>query len=161
MGGAKGLGMDAIVFGVKRANAVLQHRLVGAMLKSCALTPARFDLMFVTFRNGPMSQRQLRSALGVSRPTVSRMLSALERLHFVARSAFTRGRTRVSVALTDLGRAVLRHAVHRLMRKRVVRRTLDRLFDFTARCDFESYCGMVRRALRDSAYDFYPWHPDD
>jgi DNA-binding MarR family transcriptional regulator len=151
--------VDAIVFGMKRASAVMQYRFLAPLLRDCALTPARFDLMF-GLRKGRVLQSELRRELGVSRPTVSRMLASLEGLGFVNRWPEKRGRTR-SVLLTQLGRAVLRHALHRIMRKKIVRRVLDALFDFERRCLLEGYCHAIQKRFGDSASFFYPWHPDD
>lgn len=92
------------------------------------LTPARFDLMFVLFTarmrhpdmytpETPVTQKEIRRALGVSRETVSHMLKSLEDKGFIRRKPSDRrhgrdgrdGRTR-TVELTDVGRAVIRRA---------------------------------------------------
>jgi len=133
------------------------------------LTPARFDLLFALkepHENGfSVLQSELRAKLGVSRPTVSRMLASLERLGFVRRDerAYTR-----RVYLTRLGRYVVRRAAKRVYHSgfafREVRRAIrlgPPLLDFMARADLESLLNKMRRTFRDSATLYYRWHPDD
>jgi DNA-binding MarR family transcriptional regulator len=152
--------MDAIPFGLKRASLVLQHRLVGKLLRPCALTPARFDLMFLLRKHVLMRQKDLRRMLDVARSTVSRMLRSLEEIGYVVRSRyFARGGTR-SVRLSELGRRVLRHAVRCIMRRKLVRRPLDRILRFMDRWDLDAYCGWIRVAFGDPLLYLYPWHPD-
>jgi DNA-binding MarR family transcriptional regulator len=77
------------------------------------LTPARFDLMYAIYRSyeGWMTQATLRRALGVSAPTVSRMLRSLEELGLVFRTRARRDRRTREVMLTHEGRARVR-AIH-------------------------------------------------
>jgi DNA-binding MarR family transcriptional regulator len=153
--------MDGVAYTLKRASLVVQHRLIGKVLRPCALTPARFDLMFLVHTRCSMMQRDVRRVLDVARSTVSRMLRSLEELGFVVRTRRrARGQTRI-VRLSELGRMVLRHAMRRIMRRRLVRRALDRILSFDARCDIDACCAGVRRAFGDPRLDFYPWHPDD
>ncbi len=154
--------MDAIVFGVKRAHWVLHHRLVGKLLKPCALTPSRFDAMYLLFerRTNFLTQAELRRKLGIARGTISRTLRELERLDFVSRSSARNGATR-RVRLTELGRYLLRNAMRRIFRPRLVRRVLDHIMKFHERETLERLLRNIRNALADSSADFYPWHPDD
>jgi len=84
MGGALGVGMHAMLFGLKRGYyGALRYarRTLGAF----GVTPARFDLMFALRENGWHLQSELRRILGVAGPTVSRMLKSLEGLGLVGR----------------------------------------------------------------------------
>ena len=55
-----------------------------------------------------MTQRELRKALGVSGPTVSRMLGSLEELGLVEREVSDLDRRERYVMLTNAGRALRR-----------------------------------------------------
>jgi DNA-binding MarR family transcriptional regulator len=106
--------MNAIFFGLKRAfHGTL--RVTRRMLTRIGLTAARFDMLYALprekrFVGEGMWQSALRRQLGVSRPTVSRMLASLEELGLVLRRADSKDRRQVFVALTDAGRALLRAA---------------------------------------------------
>ena len=91
--------MNAVFFGLKRAHQSTL-RITRPMLHAMGLTAARFDMLFVLLespegrgwtlgrRPGPNSgllQSRLRKILGVSRPTVSRMLASLEELGILVR----------------------------------------------------------------------------
>lgn len=66
------------------------------------VTPARYDVLHLLFRRGAMAQKALREALGVVKSTLSELLTMMERLGLVERSARRRaGRT---VTLTNEGR---------------------------------------------------------
>jgi DNA-binding MarR family transcriptional regulator len=86
--------MHVLFFQMKRAyhsTLRLGHRLLSAF----GLTPARFDLLYVIMHRRwgarrsegarRITQREIRNVLGVSAPTVSRMLDALEDLGLVRR----------------------------------------------------------------------------
>src|SRR5580698_10099851 len=99
--------MDATFFNLKRAfHGTL--RITRASLARLGLTAARFDLLhalpheFRKFERG-MRQSSLRGQLGVSRPTVSRMLASLERLGLIARKRDLFDRRQLVVALTRRG----------------------------------------------------------
>jgi DNA-binding MarR family transcriptional regulator len=100
-----GAGMDGLVFHLKRAWQSVLYRFCVGEVAPFGLTPARFDMMTAIGSNG-VTQARLRMLLGVSRPVVSRMLAALEKLGFVVRGARALGRTR-SVELTAEGIARL------------------------------------------------------
>ena len=70
-----------------------------------ALTPARFDVLFVLSERGRMMQRTLRRVLNVVGSTMSEMLGDLEKRGFVARGP--RSRAGRSVELTKAGDAAL------------------------------------------------------
>ena len=73
-------------------------------LRKYRLTPARFDMMCVIdgYEHEGIPQRNLQYLLGVSGPTVSRMLQSLEVLGFVERERMRDGRC-LRVRITDLG----------------------------------------------------------
>jgi DNA-binding MarR family transcriptional regulator len=81
--------MNANFFGLKRAfHGTL--RITRASLTKPGLTAARFDMLYALPRDSQrfeqgMWQSDLRRQIGVSRPTVSRMLGSLEQLGLVCR----------------------------------------------------------------------------
>jgi DNA-binding MarR family transcriptional regulator len=80
--------MHAVFFGVKRIHHEVVHRVTRPLLEAtdCELTPARFDLMrIVSLRPHGVHQGTLLWLLGVSPPTVSRMLKSLEELGMITR----------------------------------------------------------------------------
>jgi DNA-binding MarR family transcriptional regulator len=105
--------VNAILFGMKRAH----HGALNFMrplLTHLGLTAARFDLLYalpqrVGSYNG-LRQSTLRRRLGVSRPTVSRMLASLEELGLVRREREERDRRQISVSLTQRGFDLIRRA---------------------------------------------------
>jgi DNA-binding MarR family transcriptional regulator len=103
--GALAGGMNAIFFGLKRAfHSTL--RVTRRMLTRLGLTAARFDMLHALPRERRyvgegMRQSELRRQLGVSRPTVSRMLASLEELGLVLRKPDSKDRRQVFVALTE------------------------------------------------------------
>ncbi len=160
-----GSGMDAILFGVKRAHMAFEHRLAARLLAPWGLTPARFDLLHVihdVYVGKP--QARLRRILGIAGTTLGRMLKSLEALALVERDPFRRGRRRYA-RLTDRGRFVLRHATRKT--RKHVRRRVDAMYtsspatSFEDRENLEWLCRTIRTRLGDSATLHYPWHPDD
>jgi len=78
------------------------------------VTPARADMLYAIFRvpvadylgaagRGALTQSDLRRELGVSAPTVSRMVRSLEALGFVKRTRSSHDRRTLDVSLTDFG----------------------------------------------------------
>jgi DNA-binding MarR family transcriptional regulator len=115
--------MHALNFRLKRAfQSTL--RIARPALRPFGLTPARFDLLYAIqgenhsrkLRDPPsMWQSALRRALGVTAPTVSRMLRSLEELGLVRRwRDFNDTRQRV-VELTRDGYALLLATMEELM----------------------------------------------
>ena len=171
--------MNAITFATKRAfHAFL--RITRKPLLGCSpgLTAARFDLMYVLWKgegskffwNGTVSQRDLRRALGVSPPVVSRMLRALEQLGWVTRSRGQADRRQRKVTLTEAGLACIRGAYQTL------RRAVDKLVDvaicfgrhrdrdrrFVHMATLESYLLTLGKGWGDTAQLYFGWgHPDD
>lgn len=90
-------------FGVKRVHLEVVHRVARRVLQGSGLTAARFDLMRVVHAWPGISQRKLQWLLGVSAPTVSRMLKALEGRGLVLRTRDTRDRRRLLLKATPAG----------------------------------------------------------
>jgi DNA-binding MarR family transcriptional regulator len=105
--------MNSIFFGLKRAYLGTQ-RGIREPLRKMGLTPARHD-MLATLRKfalqvPPLRQREVRTSLGVSGPTVSRMLKALEKLGLVRREKDPEDRRHRLVRITPSGNAALDRA---------------------------------------------------
>ncbi len=164
--------MNVILFGLKRAfqcSIRFTRSLVGAF----GLTAARFDMLHAIKRSYQFSIRQseLRRTLGVSAPTVSRMLGSLEKLGLVTRARPSRDTRQRIVTLTAVGVACMRRAFKSIVRRRVVRTAYDKVLTvgllgepgarFTETCNAESVCDRIRRGFGDTSTLNYPWHPDD
>jgi DNA-binding MarR family transcriptional regulator len=105
--------MNYYFFAMKRAfHATL--RISRDVAAGFGVTPARADMLYAIFREplatyagpagrGSLTQRQLREKLGVSAPTVSRMVRSLEALGFVKRRPSIHDGRTLDVSLTDLG----------------------------------------------------------
>ena len=105
--------MNFYFFSLKRSfHAAL--RATRGLAAAFGLTPARADMLYAIFRvpvpsyedaagRGALTQRQLRTELGVSAPTVSRMVRSLEALGFVTRHRSLRDGRTVDIRLTDDG----------------------------------------------------------
>ena len=106
--------MHAVFFGVKRIHLEVVHRVTRPLLEAtdCELTPARFDMMrIVSLRPQGVQQATLRWLLGVSPPTVSRMLKSLEELGMITRRRLASdGRCR-DVHITKKGVAAVKMAL--------------------------------------------------
>lgn len=164
------------MFGLKRAyHATL--RLGRFICKRFAggLTPARLDMLYAIHENAmnTITQMRLRRVLGVSRPTVSRMLKSLEDLGWVERGPgpYRDTRTR-KVRLTTRGSALLKRVLEEVLATAVVKFVVDTSLTM-GRVWSEATCllerdrteGILRRIRGDfgdvSSLN-YPWdHPDD
>jgi DNA-binding MarR family transcriptional regulator len=180
--------MNAIFFGLKRAyHGTL--RVTRRGLSRIGLTAARFDMLHALphggFRAGKGTlQSLLRRRLGVSRPTVSRMLASLEELGLVTRKRHPLDRRQVFVALTLAGRRLLRRAKRAFVDSGYVQLAVDSALGAessqgwsrdrwrTNRWYDDSHClvamdtldeilGNVRHEFGDFATLSYLWHPDD
>jgi DNA-binding MarR family transcriptional regulator len=103
--------MQDVFFSMKRA---FQGSLSVArvLLKPFGLTPARFDMMRALAQvDYGMMQSDLRRQLGVSAPTVSRMLRSLEELGLVWRKPARFFKQQKRVYLTERGSAVVLRAI--------------------------------------------------
>jgi DNA-binding MarR family transcriptional regulator len=167
--------MHALFFGMKRAfHGTL--RILRKPLKGYGLTAARFDLLFVLSSSCSQSARQsmLRRELGVTAPTVTRMVKSLEALGLVSTKRDSFDRRQRIVQLTKTGLDRIRAAIECFIQGRVAKRILDRALGrhglrghsrghaiFLRMCDFEHLLGCIREMCGDSAKLHYPWHPDD
>src|ERR1700690_420636 len=116
--------MDPVLFGAKRAYyaTVAYGRKV---LAEFGLTPARFEVMRLLLKFME-SETDLRKQLGLARSTLSRMLSVLEGLGWVAReTSRSDHRTRIC-RLTPEGELKVREVVHSAIRSNVVRDDVNR-----------------------------------
>jgi DNA-binding MarR family transcriptional regulator len=163
--------MNAIFFGAKRAfQATL--RITRPWLTRLGLTAARFDLLTAVWRHPcGLLQRDLRPMLGVTAPTISRMLRSLEQLGLVRRQRIHTDRRQVHVALTAAGLASIRRATRLFIDSGAAQLAVDCALTGEHFAD-ESCCMMemagaewllerLRTAFRDVAHLYYPWHPDD
>lgn len=130
MGVAVARRMNALFFAARRADlAILAYG--RRLLASHGLTPARFDTLYVILRAGKCgsrSQTDIKSSLGVSAPTISRMLKSLADLGLIRR--FRIGRFR-RASLTPLGRAAMRRAIIDV--KKPLDRAVPEVFDAAKR----------------------------
>jgi DNA-binding MarR family transcriptional regulator len=74
------------------------------------LSPARFSLMAALCHHGPQRVGELAEREGVSQPTISRLVTTLEREGLVARRADEADRRGSFTELTPAGRALVRWA---------------------------------------------------
>jgi DNA-binding MarR family transcriptional regulator len=163
--------MNQIFFGLKRAHhGVL--RITRPWLARLGLTPARFDLLYALQRSEwGVSQRSLRGILGVSAPTVCRMLASLEELGLVRREPLSGYRRLRRVRLTEEGQRRIRRAIRNFIGWGVAQLAVDsalcpdRWHDpgacFWAMEDCDNKLNAFRRAYGDGATLYFPWHPDD
>ena len=141
--------MTPIQFGLKRAH----HRSLQfshQLLRPFGITPARFDMLMCIERLGNGFQCDLVKALGVSAPTVSRMLKALVELGLVAKARFEEwGRVNM-VALTMEGEALLKQIAEALYGSGIVD---------VAEQSFSSWSHLSRRAAlhRERFYNHLRW----
>jgi DNA-binding MarR family transcriptional regulator len=164
--------MNAILFGMKRSFQA-SIRFTRSAVAAFGLTAARFDMLYAiksSYKIHDVRQSDLRRSLGVTAPTVSRMLRSLEKLGFVSRVRPTSGDTRQRiVSLTSAGLACIRRAFRSLVRRRTVRRAFDAVLTvgqplaaWLVETEIaESVCWRIRRGFGDIATLGYPWHPDD
>jgi DNA-binding MarR family transcriptional regulator len=99
------------------------------------LTTSRTKLLWVLGTNGPMTQRALAEALGVSARNVTGLVDALEATGFVTREPHPTDRRASLVSFTEHGAAVLaklqdgRHEFARLLFGELPERRLGHLVD--------------------------------
>src|SRR5262245_48217147 len=102
--------MHAIQYRVKRSY-WSSLKWFNELLEEFSLTCARFDLLtLVGFGKGVL-QSNLWKALGVSRPVVSRILGALEKMAWIRRWKPVEDKRQRCVQLTALGREMFGRAV--------------------------------------------------
>jgi DNA-binding MarR family transcriptional regulator len=161
--------MHAVFFGLKRAHhGVL--RIGRRALAQLGLTAARFDLLYAVREREGLPQSELCQALGVSAPTVSRMVTSLEELGLLARQATIIDRRLRHVTLTDAGRRIIEEAIGWFMSAGIAQLAVD-----SALCPTRWYDGKlcsrvrqrldktldaIRHAYGDIADLYRPWDPD-
>jgi DNA-binding MarR family transcriptional regulator len=165
--------MHAIFFSMKRAHqrALAASRALLFAFRDDGLTPARFDMMFAIDRapSYGITQKELRRVLGVTAPTVSRMLRSLQQLGFIARAVCRADRRHRLVSLTEAGRAILDDAMTLAIGSGaasfIVESVIGVLWYSESRWSdlffFEDTLQRARKRLHDVATILYPWHPDD
>jgi DNA-binding MarR family transcriptional regulator len=161
--------MHIVFFGLKRAHhGVL--RITRRELAELGLTAARFDLLYAVLERLEPPQVDLCRALGVSAPTVSRMVTSLEKLGLVARKTATEDRRLRFVVLTDAGRRCILEAIERFIDWGTAQLAIDSALcgqgwsDATlctrAGQKLEKTLEKIRRAYGDGANLYRPWEPD-
>jgi DNA-binding MarR family transcriptional regulator len=165
---ALGVSMHLVFFGLKRAHhGVL--RVTRRQLGELGLTPARFDLLYAVLERWSPPQVDLCHALGVSAPTVSRMVSSLQQLGLVVRQAAPEDRRLRCVVLSEAGRRCIEGAIARFIGEGRAQRLVDRALRVRRRgtevcakleANLVETLDEIRRAYRDVANLYRPWAPD-
>ncbi len=88
--------------------AVVTHRYMERGLAARGLSRARATVLWNLHGGGPMTQRALATAIGVTPRNVTGLVDALEADGFVARGPHPGDRRATLVTLTDKGRATMR-----------------------------------------------------
>jgi len=158
--------MHELTFALKRAHLTWCYR-AHTFTEPVGITPARFDMLHAIGHDGNRSQSYLNRLLGVSAPTVSRMLKSLRELDLIeTRRGFMDRRERFH-SLTARGLAILRRIgrkfIHNGFVDRLVARVLTRRprFPIPEMEEFEMFLRRMRQKLGDRAELHYYYHPDD
>jgi len=163
--------MNAIFFGAKRAFQA-SLRIMRPWFARLQLTAARFDMMTAIWRHPHgLFQRRLREMLGVTAPTISRMLRSLEELGLIKRERSLSDGRQLFIRLTPAGLARIRRATRVFIGSGAAQLAVDSALTMN-RCHDESLCFVemeraesILRRLRTGFGDVarldYPWHPDD
>lgn len=155
--------MHPMFFGIKRVH--LRTLAVSrTLLAEFLLTPARFDLMrVVELHSDGIVQRNIQYLLGVSAPTVSRMLKALELLGMIRRKRREADRRCVDVHITEVGRYFVGLARDELIESGIAQRFALRGLarkPRTARPQLtllQRFLSSIRKAYGDSPLFPHPW----
>jgi len=166
--------MHVLYFGLKRAfHATLKVN--RPLLDRHGITPARFDLLYCIHQRqiDTVLQSEVRKALGVARPTISRMVRSLQKLGLVARGYDCIDRRQKPLRLSVAGRKVVRRVLRKLVRSDVVGRCVRWAFSYPNAPPSKRWTNIhlidlldgtlerFRRCFGDFATLAYPWHPDD
>jgi DNA-binding MarR family transcriptional regulator len=160
--------MHAAFFGIKRVHLRVVH-ITGGMLREQLLTPARFDMMRIIEMYGDegIPQAAIQHRLGVSAPTVSRMLESLRKLGFVRRSRLARDRRCGLVTITAVGLWAVQNARENLVESGISERlalrglAVDREEARPALATLERSLMRMRRTYGDSTPFDHPWKMQD
>jgi DNA-binding MarR family transcriptional regulator len=139
--------MHDTFFGIKRAfHGIL--RIARGPLATLGLTPARFDMLYVLYESMDhwALQSAIRRVLGVTAPTVSRMLRSLEQLGLVKRTSFELDKRDRVVELTDAGLRRMQNAHDALVASGAAQLAIDCALAFPRQHD-RGHCGRVMRIL--------------
>ena len=118
--------MHASFFAIKRVH-LRVLAVTRPIIKNYGLTPARFDMLrIVLLHPDGIAQATVRWLLGVSAPTVSRMLKSLQQLGFVERERDVADGRCLIVRLTPRGRVAVRMALEMTIVNREADRTAAR-----------------------------------
>jgi DNA-binding MarR family transcriptional regulator len=136
--------MHQLLFALKRAFRTSIHFCERRLLAAHALTPSRFDIVYLLQRNrNPgVPQIELRRELGIASSTLSEMLKGLEARGWIRRTRSEADRRTFIVWLTETGLGRADDAVDQMIRDRTAFRALRDMFGWRRR----------RRRLRDQAY---------
>lgn len=164
--------MHAILFSIKRTF----HKSVWFgrfLLRSYVLTPSRFDILYILREHRDLPslwQSRIREILGVARPTVSRMIRALEALGFITRTRSALDRRQWEIALTKHGRRIIEHAIKTILKSGIMALSVIHFVCPKWNCPVETLEALerldntlryMRERLLDEATLAYPWHPED
>lgn len=118
--------MHVSFFGIKRVH-LRAIAVTRPMIEDYLLTPARFDMLrIVLLHPEGIGQATVQWLLGVSAPTVSRMLKALQQLGFVERERDVEDGRCLIVRLTEVGKVAVRMALEATVVNREADRTAAR-----------------------------------
>jgi DNA-binding MarR family transcriptional regulator len=166
--------MHVLYFGLKRAfQATLKVN--RPLLERHGITPARFDLLYCIHQRQSYTvlQSEVRKALGVARPTISRMVRSLQELGLVTRGPDCTDRRQKPLRLSVAGKKVVRRVLRKLVRADVVGRCVRGAFAYPKPPPSKRWTPIYlienldrtleqfRRSFGDLATLAYPWHPDD
>lgn len=170
--------MNYYFFALKRSfHAAL--RVTRDVAAGFGLTPARADMLYAIFSvpvadyvgaagRGAITQSALRRALGVSAPTVSRMVRSLEALGFVKRSRSIHDGRTLDIQLTDSGWRRVRAMFYEIFKWDMFGLALDCALSRSPlptndeqleqmRGELYELTGRIRLAFRDHATLEYPY----
>jgi len=158
--------MHQVLFSLKRADQcsrALQRRLLGPF----DITHARYDLLFIVFNRRHRDwrdtyQSHLRRLLGVTAPTVCKMLKSLEALGFVTRRRSEFDRRQVYVVVTKKAKHLLRRVRKKVIKPAILWLALYMALSRTAKDmrRLKALADVFRKGLGDPAtYDF-PWQDE-
>ena len=160
--------MHVAFFGIKRVHLRVVH-ITGELLRERHLTPARFDMMRIIEMYGDLGipQAAIQHRLGVSAPTVSRMLKSLQKLGFVRLGRLARDRCCGLVTITAVGLWVVQNARENLVDNGISERlalrglAFDREEARPALATLERSLTRMRRTYGDSTPFDHPWKMQD
>ena len=169
--------MHASFFAIKRVH-LRVLAVTRKIIRGYELTPARFDMLrVVLLQDDGIAQTTLRWLLGVSAPTVSRMLKSLQEKGFVEREQDDDDGRCLIVRLTPRGRVAVRMCIEQTVVAREAERTAARGVLGDTRAQPKSYeevlatisagktslaqldvlLANMRRAFADPAPFWHPW----